>query len=141
MIRLADFMRRLEAETGLEVKGSADLAAAQAEHRRDTAYVMLLGETTADSAGALPPVRQVVTLRLGVVLAIRNSRDRRGEDALTELEAARVAVRNALLGWQPADAETAGGMTFLRGQVAEFTEKTVWWQDEFSLDHLVTSNT
>ena len=142
MIRLEQYKSRLAGETELVIKGAAELDAAQADHRKDTAYIILLGESAAGdtTAGHNEPVRmvrQMTTLRLGVILAIRNQRDRRGDGALTELEAARQSVLRALLGWQPDDA--AGATMFVRGQVAEFAEKTVWWQDEFAVDHLITS--
>ena len=143
MITANQFINRLSAQTQLKVKGAAELDAAQADHKEDTAYIILLSEsaerdTTAGDMDGGRMTRQLATVRIGVVLAIRNRRDRRGAGAMTELEAARESVRSALLGWQPGG--IGGATIFVSGEVAAFADRTIWWQDVYEARHLITSS-
>ncbi len=136
-MRITDWIERLRSNTDLAVQGAADLAAAQAEHRRDTAYVLLADEQAA-SFTSINAIRQEVTVGVGVVLAVRNQRDRLGAAATSELETARDQVRAALLGWTPPGAATP--TEYRRGRLLSFVSATIWWQDEYQVtEHLAVT--
>lgn len=68
----------------------------------------------------------------GVVLALANLRDARGEAALASLAPMRAAVRAALAGWAP-DEATGEPVTKGRGQLLRFDgDGRLWWIDRFS---------
>jgi len=110
--------------------GAADLAAARDDLRiAPAAYVIPLRETPGRNELG-EAIWQRVTVRLGLVLAVRNVRDARGEAAAEDLEALRQSVRAALLGWAPAmghDPLEYGG-----GRLLALTNAILWWQDDFT---------
>ena len=68
-------------------------------------------------------------LRIGVLIAVTNRRDRGGAGALNETETWREAVRTALVGWTPPAG--ARPIAFARGAAIGLTDQTLLWQDEF----------
>ena len=130
----AAFKERLRAETGREVFGATRLAAAEKDRHRDAIYVIFLGRTASDNR-LQTSVRQTVTISMGVVTALKNVRDKRGEAALGEVEEVTSEILLALLGWTPPDAD--GPVFFRAGRVAAFTAPTLFWQDEYYFDHLL----
>ena len=130
---LQDWIDRLEKAEGIEgvvdVKEAADLAAAQADQRRDTIYVMYNAEQGGENLLS-QGVQQPLTTTMAVVIAVTNRRDRRGAGGMTELETLRKQVRGALLGWTPP--AQAGPVTYQRGRLLQLVEATVWWIDEFT---------
>ena len=89
-------MTRLEAR----LEGVDVLGAARGEHRRDACYV-LHADASAGANRLSHGALQTVTAGVTVVLALANHRDKRGERGIAEIETAREAVRDALLGWEP----------------------------------------
>ena len=137
-MRAAPWIARLKAELAglqVDVRGAAALAAARSDHRRDAVYVAPLSDTAAPSR-VIGAMRQTVAARMGIVIAVDNSRDPRGEQAVSELERIREAVRDALLGWRGAD----GAWTpaeYRGGRLLRFEERTIWWQDEYEAQELI----
>jgi len=123
------------ADLGLAVKGSADLAKAQADQLRDSVFVMALDESAANNS-LITGVRQQVTLGIGVIIALGNRRDRRGQGAQDEINSLREDVRRMLLGWQPDSADDV--MTYRGGQLLNIQDAVVWWQDEYSTQYMIT---
>ena len=74
-------------------------------------------------------ISQRVDTRFGVILAVRNLRDGVGAAANDDLETLRRAVKDALLGWQPAGADDV--CTFGGGRVLQLANQVLWWQDDF----------
>ena len=130
---LQDWIDRLKNAEGIEgvveVREAADLAAAQADQRRDTIYVMYNAEQGGENLLS-QDVQQPLTTTMAVVIAVTNRRDRRGAGGLTELEILRKQVRKALLGWCPPLQD--GPVTYGRGRLLQLVEATVWWIDEFT---------
>ena len=114
-----------------EAKGSASLAAAMAEPRTlrtSTVFVMWERENRRGNNHET----RLRTAGVATVLALVNYRDRRGADGvLSDLEAAREAVSRALLGWEPPGA--AGHVEFEAGNMVDFSERTLWWRDTWSV--------
>ena len=129
MLAMSTVIARLEAETdGIAVHGAASLAGARDDHRRDALYVYPLSEDAGENLqehGALQRHR----LRIGVLVAVTNRRDRGGAGALNETETWREAVRTALVGWTPPAG--ARPIAFARGAAIGLTDQTLLWQDEF----------
>lgn len=133
-MKISHWVERLRTRVDdLDVHGAAELAAIQGDHRRDAAYVIPLSETAAGRE-SIDTDRQVVTVRLGVVLAISNARDPRGGDAYDEIRTARQPVIDALLGWTPPDGW--GPALYAGGRLLRFAGRVAWWQDEFECDFL-----
>jgi len=123
------------ADLGLTVKGSADLVKAQADQLRDSVFVMALDESAANNS-LMTGVRQQVTLGIGVIIALGNRRDRRGQGAQDEINDRREDVRRLLLGWQPDSADDV--MTYRGGRLLNIQDAVVWWQDEYSTQYMIT---
>lgn len=87
-------------------------------------YVVPLSETPAPTQfdGV-----QRVTGDMAIVCAVRNLTDARGEAAQIDLQALRVNVKAALLGWVPADGHTA--IERGAGRLLAFRDGHLWWQD------------
>jgi len=134
-MQLDDWTRRLRAETGLQVDGAAELAAAQADQQRDGAFVFYTADAAEANqlAGAL---RQRRTITVGVALAVGN-RSRRGAAGVTELERHRAAVFAALLGWAPPHA--VAPVTYRAGRMLSFSKSTLWWLDEFQVSEFLSA--
>lgn len=131
---LAEIIARLTAQapTLKMVAGAAEFAVlrtAPPKERQPAAYVIPI----ADQAGAnklVNGVRQQVTTRFGVVLALGNLGDARGEAASKAIETTRAAVRAVLLGWSPTADDDP--ITFAQGRMIGINDGVVWWQDEFT---------
>ena len=125
---LSDWAAHLRAETGLEVWGAARLVAAQKDRKRDALYVVLLSEAAADNP-LIGGYRQERTLTIGVITAISNFRDARGDAGGDDLEVLRAQIFAALLDWMPPGGETA--VRYRAGRLLDYSDGTLWWQDEF----------
>ncbi len=133
---IEDVLQRLQAaDLALDVKGAAHLAGAQSDQLRDTVYVLSLDETAAANT-LLNIVRQQVTLGVGVVFALGNRRDRRGQGAQDEINARREQVRRSLLGWQPDSADDV--LTYRRGRLLHMQDSVTWWQDEYETQYMIS---
>ena len=130
---LQDWIDQLRNAEGIkdvvDVREAADLAAAQADQRRDTIYVMYNAEQAGENLLS-QGVQQPLTTTMAVVIAVTNRRDRRGAGGLTELEILRKQVRDALLGWSPTPQDSP--VTYQRGRLLQLVDATVWWIDEFT---------
>lgn len=113
------------------VAGAADFASAMQEPPRilPATYVLELGNRAAANSLATIAVSQENTVRFGVIFAVQNLRDPRGEKAHTDLRTVRSSVMTALLGWAPDpdyDVVEYGG-----GQLLALENLVLWWQDEY----------
>ena len=131
-IRLADWRDRLAERTDFQAFGAADFALAQKDVRRDALYVMYTSEDPDERRTAAP--NQLHRYGVSVVLAVRNSRDPRGQAALDDMEAKRGPVLRALLGWTPPGA--AGGVSYRRGLLQAVSPAGLWWEDQFEVPAL-----
>lgn len=120
------------------VAGSAELAAANADLKQlPAAYVVPNAERPLGSSTGTMVVSQQNSARFGVVLAVSNLRDARGEKAQADLLTLRTAVMTALLGWQ-ANAEF-DPLEYAGGRLLQLADQVLWWQDDFSTTHLLRS--
>lgn len=109
-------------------------AARKATIRWPSAWVILLGEMAGEVRYAGPDlIDQVITARIGVIMAIRDIADRTGARAGGNLQSIREAVLLSLCRFVP---ETDGNaFRFVRGQLQSGVdaEGGLFWQDEFTL--------
>ena len=122
------------------VEGAAQLESAILEGPRQSpaAYVIPIRDEASPNTYSANAARQRVADHFGVVFAIKNLRDARGEAAFDGgLRTYRLAVMTALLGWVPAQGfdlcEYAGGA------MIRFANSTLWWQDRYSTAHQNTN--
>ena len=131
---VSPIITRLKAQlTGFVViAGSADLSAAtDTAPATPAAYVLPLAETGVDPdlAGVY---HQRLVQEFAVVLVVANLRDATGAAAAVDLQARRLQVRSALLGWV-LDASNGEMVAFTAGRLLEFKDARLWWTDEFRL--------
>ena len=104
-----------------------EAAAASAPAVMPAAFVIPLGEDPRPSQGA-NFIRQQIRTSLGVVLAVKNVADTKGEAAQADLTTLRIAVQAALLGWSPTDAEP---LERGAGRLLGFKNSVLNWQDVY----------
>jgi len=110
--------------------GAADFAAVKPEARiLPAAFVLELANRASRNSLATLAVSQQNEIRFGVVLAVQNLRDPRGEKAHADMRTLRQSVMTALLGWQPDpdyDVVEYGG-----GRLLQLDNLVLWWQDDY----------
>jgi hypothetical protein len=119
-----------------EVEGAAEYAAVK--NLRDfpaaCAYVLFAGESGSGTprggkaTGALA--------EFGVVVAVSNYRDRRGEQLDVELRTVLGEVRAALIGWVP-PAPGAAACAWRGGAVMDYDDATLLWVEAYECTHVL----
>jgi hypothetical protein len=104
----------------------ASLPAKPPTAKLPAAYVFALSDSGEPNATASGPHRQRITTVIGVALVVSTLPDARGEAGALALEPLRALVRNALMGWKPAGADTP--FDFLAGELLQAKEGTADWQ-------------
>jgi len=112
------------------VAGAVDFAAAAPEARiLPAAFVLELANRATRNSLATIAVSQQNEVRFGVVMAVQNLRDPRGEKAHADMRTLRQSVMTALLGWEPDpdyDVLEYGG-----GRLLQLDNLVLWWQDDY----------
>lgn len=138
-LALALVTARLAGTTGLmDIGGAVEyFAAREALKRWPAAFVLPAKDTAAPNAFADGALDQQVVARYGVILAVRNLRDAKGEAAMADLTPLRQAVWTQLLGWVPAAGFSP--CTYGGGRLLDLDEaaQVLWWVDEFDTDYHV----
>lgn len=113
-----------------KVAGAANFAAARDDLKNPpAAYVVPLSDSAKPNALSCGGIEQHVTERFGVVLAVSNLRDTKGEAAQAEFERLRSLVIGALLGFVPG--EGYDPVQYGGGRVLQIDASVLWWQLEF----------
>jgi hypothetical protein len=113
----------------IKVSGAADFAACKPDLRQvPAAFVVPLTERPGDNS-LLNGVSQRVTCAFGVIIAVQNLRDVRGQMAQQGLREIRLAMLDAVLGWQPASDYNV--CQFGGGRVLQMNDQVLWWQDDY----------
>ena len=138
-LALALVTARLAGTAGLlDVGGAAEYFAARESLKRwPAAFVLPAKDTSAANVFATEEIDQRVTARYGVIIAVRNLRDAKGEAAMADLTPIRHAVWDQLLGWIPASGFSP--CTYGGGRLLDLDEdaQVLWWADEFDTDYHV----
>ena len=124
-----------------EVGGAADLAVMQKlrDFRTPSAYVILAVETPIPRQSGAPGAvtRQMVPVNFGVVVAVRNYRDNKGQAAADDLRPVLGRVREALIGWVPPDLAGARDCQLVQGKVIDYDTDTLVWTDIYQTQHSI----
>ncbi len=135
-LTLADVRARLMAlDLFALVGGAIELGAAKKASPLATpaCYVFPLADDAGEHESAPNGVRQFVTARFGVAIAVKNVSDPRGMASEADLQSLVDGVRSALLGWMPAGCEKK--IEFKGGALDSFPEQHVWWLEKFATGH------
>lgn len=112
------------------VSGAADFAAAKEDLKNPpAAYVIPLADAAQPNRLQFCGIEQHVTERFGVVLAVKNARDVRGDAVNVALETLRDKTINAVIGSVPDtgyDPAEYGG-----GRLLMLDMAVTWWQLDF----------
>lgn len=116
------------------VAGAAEFAQVRREALPLPACWIVRSADKEDSAGERA---SNVTLGFDVVLALENTRTQRAGETDDALLTYRLAVKNALLGWE---IETdVRPLQFAGGRVLEYTATDLYWADHYQFDALITN--
>jgi hypothetical protein len=139
MIRLADIRAHLQSACPAlrQVQGAAEFRAVKAAppaHLMPAAWVVPIAEDARPSEAA-NALRQVQTTVFGVLLAVGDRADRRGEAAGDDLDAVKAALHAALIGWTPPGA--SGPVEYVGGDVLEVETAALWWLAKYQVNDIL----
>ena len=140
-MNLAPVIARIhEARVGFALVGGAAAfdRAMQGLTALPAAFVLPARETAGENAFMGQLVQQEIAAEFAVLIAHRNLADDEGAAAVDTLERTRLALRNALLGWPPFDG--AGGCEYVGGELVQFDNGVLWWQDRYTTSYVIRSN-
>lgn len=128
--QVATFSDRVAGAASFEAAQGADDVVVPA------AYVVPVGDEVEQSqtaGGIVQSMNEVI----GVIVAVDNTSDARGQAAADQLETIRAALWAALLGWDP----DASGEQFeyAGGTIVGMTRARVWMQFDFAKPYTITS--
>ncbi|MGB4498889.1 MAG: hypothetical protein WBI40_09325 [Methylococcaceae bacterium] len=129
---ISDFIDRLKTECPIlkfRVFGAAELAIAKPTTMQPPCAFVIPMSEKAESNSLMNALSQRTTVQIGVVIAIRNFSDTRGESGHKQLEIVRSEIMEALLNWEPQNASTP--TEFVAGQLAGYDNLTLRWNDIF----------
>lgn len=131
---VAEVIARLEEKASPPlalVAGSADLASlGSAQPPAVPAAYAFISEEAAGDNERTNAVLQRMEMDVSVVLICGNVSDERGAAASADIEALKVAVRAALVGWQPPSADDV--VTNVGGKLVRARDGLVWWELTFA---------
>lgn len=131
-MQLSEFITRIKDNCPLlkgRVFGAAELAiATPTTMQPPCAFVIAMSEK-ADGNSLLGGFSQRITAQIGVVIAIRNFSDTRGEGSHKQLELVRTELFNALCAWQAPSTDIP--TSFYAGQLASYDNMMLRWSDVF----------
>ncbi|MDF3932936.1 phage tail terminator protein [Pseudomonas citronellolis] len=123
------------------VGGAADFAAIKTvrDFRTPSAYVILAVETPIPRQSGAPGAakRQMVAVKFGVVVAVRNYRDSKGQNAADDLHPVLGKVRDELIGWVPEGLTGARDCQLVHGEVVDYDSNTLVWTDIYLTQHSI----
>jgi hypothetical protein len=113
-----------------KVAGAANFVSAQDDLKMPpVAYVIPLADAAKPNELTDKSVEQHVIERFGIILAVGNSRDSRGDAVNAELETLRKLVIQTLLGFVVEDGYDP--IQYGGGRILQLVATTLWWQLEF----------
>ena len=102
------------------------------------AFALLARESPEPSPFMDQVVQQRIIVDFVVLVACRNLSDASGKAAAETMQPVRHAIRQALLKWAP-DAEH-DGCEFVNGEMLDFVNKVLWWQDTYRTAYMIRSD-
>lgn len=92
-------------------------------------YVVRMSERAESNQRATGPVRQRITVSIGVVIGIASRNSRHGND--DAIDSYRQAVRNSLLGWHSPQLDIEP-LEYERGDLTSMHAGSVYWTERFT---------
>lgn len=121
------------------VAGAAEFSALTGEPlSTPAAYVLTEGEESAENARMTGSIIQRTEADIAVVIVTRNVSDGNGGAASDDIEELKQAVRDALVGFEPADAEP---MEHIEGNLLKAKNGAVWWRELFGTAYFTKEKT
>jgi hypothetical protein len=127
---------------GGRVAGAAEFAGGVSDQTwmaSPAAYVLPLDEEAGEN-DSNDGLYQIVAERVGVVLALDNSADRRGQSTATQLGGLRAAVFAALLNWRPDPNSQVRGYAYGGGRLLDMDRGRLFYQWEFVIATTITDD-
>jgi hypothetical protein len=131
----ADFIARIKAECPLlkgRVYGAAELAVATPTTMQPPCAFVIPMSEKADKNTLMNGLSQRITAQIGVVIAIRNFADPRGEGGHKQLENVRTELFKALCNWEAPNTSTP--TEYVTGQLAGYDNLVLRWNDVFQTE-------
>ncbi|MGE0256931.1 MAG: hypothetical protein AB7N54_20215 [Alphaproteobacteria bacterium] len=125
--------RLAEVEGLLAVAGAASFAALMDGKVRPaktpSAWVIPVAERAGPPARATQVAHQRITVRFGIVIAVREISDAVGDKASAAIEPVHLAVVDALVGWRPEGHDSL--VAYAGGRIVGFQTGFAWWLAEY----------
>jgi len=83
-------------------------------------------------------LQQTVTETIGVVVEFDATADRRGQGAVSQVEAMKYALHSALLNWHIDPTRSARGLYYAGGELLTFDRARLFWMFRYSFDASIT---
>ena len=128
---------------GGRVAGAASYAAAQDQVWMDqpAAYVIPLEDEAGENQDRTG-LYQIVLEKVGIVVDLKNTEDRRGQSAVTvAVDEVKTAIFKAILRWTPAGGAFTRGFFYAGGGLVGgngVTRQWLRWQFDFSIERTIT---
>lgn len=101
------------------------------------AYVIPLDEDASENADAAG-LRQTITERIGIIVELDNTTDRRGQAPAASLNDTRTAIFSAILNWHIEPDRSPYGIFFGGGHYLKSDRARLFYQFEFCLKNQIT---
>ena len=134
-MQVADYIARIKAECPLlkgRVYGAAELAVATPTTMQPPCAFVIPMSEKADKNTLMNGLSQRITAQIGVVIAIRNFADTRGEGGHKQLENVRAQLIKALCNWEAPN--TSIPNEYVTGQLAGYDNLVLRWNDVFQTE-------
>lgn len=134
-MQVADYIARIKTECPLlkgRVYGAAELAVATPTTMQPPCAFVIPMSEKADKNTLMNGLSQRVTAQIGVVIAIRNFADTRGEGGHKQLENVRAQLIKALCNWEAPN--TSIPNEYVTGQLAGYDNLVLRWNDVFQTE-------
>ncbi len=131
-MQVADYIARIKSECPLlkgRVYGAAELAVATPTTMQPPCAFVIPMSEKAETNTLMGGFSQRVTAQIGVVIAIRNFADTRGEGGHKQLENVRTELIKALCNWEAPNTSTPN--EYVTGQLAGYDNLVLRWNDVF----------
>lgn len=123
---------------GNNIAGAAEFNAAQTQtYSVDRLFVIPLASATTGNTSEIG-LTQIISEQFGVVAAVNNTVDARGQTAYEGLDAVRTEIFSAILNWMPPGAKNS--ISFAGGSLLGMNRVYLWWQFAFSYDIQITDS-
>lgn len=98
-----------------------------------SAYVVPLADVASENS-FMTGLNQMVEERISVVVEFDNAPDRRGQSAVSQVEAMKYAIFRSLLNWRNDTMRAVRGLQYAGGRLLGMDRGRLWWSYDFSCE-------